>query len=76
MSSPFVGNGGTNSDGECAQGSASDLAGRDQLDLNWKRVVQGRSVWVSPEPSSEEVKELVQWFLEVVELLEEDVRVE
>lgn len=43
---------------------------------SWRRAVQGWIVWISPKPSLEEVKDLIKWFSEVVDLLEEDLREE
>lgn len=47
----------------------------DRPILDWKMAVLGRLLWISLELSLEEVAELVRWFLEVVKLLEEEVRV-
>lgn len=52
------------------------LHGGDQPESSWKRTMQGRTMWVSPEPSPEEVEELIRWFSEIMELLKEEERVE
>lgn len=39
-------------------------------------MVQGRTIWVSLEPLPEGVEELVRWFLEAVELPEDEIRVD
>lgn len=38
--------------------------------------MQGRFAWAILKPSLEEVEELVRWFSKMVDLLEEEVRVE
>ncbi|KAG1328218.1 hypothetical protein COCNU_01G021520 [Cocos nucifera] len=48
----------------------------ERPDSGWKRGLQRRSILISPEPSPEEVENLVRRFLEVVELPEDEVRVE
>lgn len=43
---------------------------------SWKKALSGCALWVSLEPSPKEVAELTQYFLDVAQLSEEEVRVE
>lgn len=50
--------------------------GGNRSESSWRRAVQLRSIWFSLEPLSEEMEELMRWFLEVVELSKKDMREE
>lgn len=48
----------------------------NRVESAWRRMGNGRSIWVSPEPSPEEVEMLARRFPEVAELPEDEVREE
>ena len=55
--------------------SGSSQGGSHQ-ENGWKRALLGCPMWISPEPSSGEIKKLRRWFSEVVRLPEEAVQAE
>lgn len=46
----------------------------DRAGFGWKKGVSGRAMWVSSEPSLEEVTELARCYLEVAELPKDEVK--